>query len=72
MNLKLVDSLAQIINNLTPEEQQILRNKIEFIAPTKTVLTPLKEEPFIGMRSEIKDLEDSSQWVKNLRKTEWS
>ncbi|NEP45331.1 MAG: hypothetical protein F6K35_41385 [Okeania sp. SIO2H7] len=49
-----------------------MRNKIEFIAPPKTVLTPLKEEPFIGMWSERKDLEDSSQWVKFLRKKEWS
>ncbi len=72
MNLKLVDSLAQIINNLTPEEQQILRNKIEFFSPKQPVLTPLKEEPFIGMRSERKDLEYSSQWVKNLREKEWS
>ena len=72
MNLKLVDFLAEIINNLTPEEQQILKNKIEFTEPPKTVLTPLKEEPFIGMWSERKDLEDSSQWVKNLREQEWS
>ncbi len=71
MNLKLVDSLAQIINNLTPEEQEILRNKIEFVSSQKPVLTPLKEEPFIGMWSDRKDLEDSSQWVKKLREKEW-
>jgi hypothetical protein len=28
MNLQLVDSLAKIINNLTPEEKQILQTKI--------------------------------------------
>ena len=28
MNLQLVDSLAKIINNLTPEERQILQTKI--------------------------------------------
>ena len=72
MNLKLVDSLAQIINNLTPEEKQILGVKIDLISPDKTVLTPLKEEPFIGMWSDRQDLEDSSQWVKNLREREWS
>ncbi|MDY6805880.1 MAG: hypothetical protein SXA11_19035 [Cyanobacteriota bacterium] len=72
MNLKLVDSLAQIINNLTPEEKKKLGDKIDLIAPDKTVLTPLKEEPFIGMWSDRQDLEDSSQWVKNLREREWS
>jgi hypothetical protein len=29
MNLKLVDSLAQIINSLTPQEKQILGTKID-------------------------------------------
>jgi hypothetical protein len=27
MNIQLVESLAQIINSLTPEEQELLRNK---------------------------------------------
>jgi hypothetical protein len=30
MNTQLINSLAQIINNLTPEEQQILQTKINF------------------------------------------
>ena len=29
MNLQLVDSLAKIINDLTPEERQILQTKME-------------------------------------------
>ncbi len=29
MNLKLVDSLAQIINSLTPKEKQILATKVD-------------------------------------------
>ncbi len=81
MNLKLVDFLAKINQKpgffkkpgfLTPEEKQALKNKIELMSPPKTALTPLKEEPFIGMRSERQDLENSSQWVKKLREKEWS
>jgi hypothetical protein len=72
MNLRLVDSLAQIINTLTPEEQQILQTKIIPITLSKEVLTPLKEEPFIGMWSDRKDMENSSKWVKNIREKEWN
>jgi hypothetical protein len=72
MNLRLVDSLAQIINTLTPEEQQILQTKIIPITLSKEVLTPLKEEPFVGMWSDRKDMENSSKWVKNIREKEWN
>ena len=72
MNLQLVDSLAKIINDLTPEERQILQTKIIPITLLKQVLTPLKEEPFIGMWSDRKDMENSSKWVKNIREKEWS
>jgi|LakMenE01Jun11ns_1017448.scaffolds.fasta_scaffold8212308_1 hypothetical protein len=72
MNLQLVDSLAKIINDLTPEERQILQTKIIPITLLKQGLTPLKEEPFIGMWSDRKDMENSSKWVKNIREKEWS
>jgi hypothetical protein len=72
MNLQLVDSLAKIINNLTPEERQILQTKIIPITELKEELSPIKEEPFIGMWSDRKDMENSSKWVKNIREKEWS
>jgi FtsZ-binding cell division protein ZapB len=31
MNIQLVDSLAQIINTLTPEEKQVLQTKIDLV-----------------------------------------
>lgn len=31
MNIQLVDSLAQIINTLTPEEKQVLQTKINLV-----------------------------------------
>ncbi len=72
MNLQLVDSLAKIINNLTPEERQILQTKIIPITELKEELPPIKEEPFIGMWSDRKDMENSSKWLKNIREKEWS
>ncbi len=72
MNLQLVDSLAKIINNLTPEERQILQTKIIPITFSEEVLTSLKEEPFVGMWSDRKDMENSSKWVKNIREKDWS
>ncbi len=67
MNLQLIDSLVQIINTLTPEEKQILQTKILSILPAKPELTPLKEEPFIGMWCDRIDMENSTEWVKNIR-----
>lgn len=32
----------------------------------------LVNEPFIGMWRNRQDLADSADWVRNLRKTEWS
>ncbi|ALB41488.1 MULTISPECIES: hypothetical protein [Nostocales] len=71
MNLQLVDSLVHIINTLTLEEKQILQTKILSILPKKPELTPLKEEPFIGIWSDRTDMENSTEWVKNIRQKEW-
>jgi hypothetical protein len=43
MNLQLVESLAQIINRLTPEEQELLRDKTTF---KKTVLSQREVNSF--------------------------
>jgi hypothetical protein len=34
-------------------------------------LTSLEDEPFIGMWKDRTELEDSSKWVRDLRKSEW-
>lgn len=53
MNIKLIDSLLQIINSLTPEER-----------------INLEDEPFVGMWKDRQDIEDSSQWVQQVRQQE--
>ncbi len=34
MNIQLVESLVQIIQSLSPEEQQLLKNQVEQVEPS--------------------------------------
>lgn len=75
MNTKLLDSLVQIIHSLTENEQKTLLEKL--LNPVsngqeeRLELTALENEPFVGMWQDREDLEDSSQWVRQLRQQEW-
>ncbi len=40
-------------------------------ATPQTSSIDLENEPFIGMWSNRQDLDDSTAWVRNTRKTEW-
>jgi hypothetical protein len=72
MNIKLIDSLVEIINSLTEKERKILDQKLNpTILPAKTTLSHLKDEPFVGMWRDRQDMKDSSQWVRQLRQKEW-
>lgn len=76
MNVKLLDSLVQIIHSLTEEEQGMLQQKLLINSEKKEKnksadLTPLEAEPFVGMWQDREDLEDSTQWVRHLRQEEW-
>ena len=33
---------------------------------------PLREEPFVGMWKDREDMADSTRWVRELRKREWT
>jgi hypothetical protein len=72
MNAKLVDSLIQIINSLTDQEKKIIAQNITVsIQERKTSLINLENEPFIGMWKDREDMEDSGQWLRQLRQREW-
>jgi hypothetical protein len=76
MNTKLLDSLVQIIHSLSQEEQEILQQKLrinssEVQENNLEKLTSLENDPFVGMWQKREDLEDSSQWLRHLRKQEW-
>ncbi len=73
MNTKLIDSLVQIINSLTTEERINLEQKLHVQnLSTEIDQSNLQDEPFVGMWKEREDMEDSSQWVRQLRQQEWT
>lgn len=74
MNTKLIDSLVQIINSLTTEERINLEQKLQVQTLSSTKVSPLnfKDEPFVGMWKDREDMEDSSQWVRQVRQQEWT
>ena len=67
------------ISNLPPEAQ---RQVVDFIAflrtrykrseqEKQTKRINLVNEPFIGIWKDRQDLNNSSKWLRNIRKTEW-
>lgn len=49
-----------------------LRQKYQTEAPIHSNDTEIRDDKFIGMWSDREDLVDSTEWVRNLRKKEWS
>lgn len=73
MNTKLIDSLVQIISSLTTEERINLEQKLQVqILSTEIKLSNPQDEPFVGMWKDREDMEDSSQWVRQVRQQEWT
>lgn len=72
MNTQLVNSLVNIINSLSQEEKQLLEVRLKKTSKSEEVqpLT-MKDEPFVGMWREREDLKDSSEGVRQLRRSEW-
>jgi len=67
------------ISNLPPEVQ---RQVVDFIAflrtrykmseqEKQTKRTNLVNEPFIGIWKDREDMNNSSKWLRNVRKAEW-
>ncbi len=72
MNNKLIDSLVQIISSLTPEERQNLEKRLASQKPSiQPLYISIKDDPCVGMWKDREDLQDSSAWVRQMRKQEW-
>ncbi|MBS9385790.1 MAG: hypothetical protein HEQ24_16855 [Dolichospermum sp. BR01] len=72
MNTKLLDSLIQIINSLSDEEKKIISQNITTSFPVQQNNSiNLENEPFVEMWKDRKDMEDSNQWLRQLRQNEW-
>lgn len=73
------DNIVKAIISLPPEAQRQVADFIDFLQikyktdqkTTKTERHRLADEPFIGMWKNKKELKDSSDWVRTLRKSEW-
>lgn len=68
---------AQLLNDLEQLPPEALRQIETFVAFIKTryqstIKTKLSEEEFVGMWSDRPEMQDSTQWVKNTRQSEWS
>jgi len=79
MNTLLAEALAQAVLSLSKEERQHFDRILtkmhtqEPIAPEKLQLPELNldNQPFVGMWNDREDMQDSSQWVRNLRQQQW-
>ena len=73
MNTVLIDSLVKIINSLTPEERLTLEQKLQArTSPIEIEQSNIENEPFVGMWKDREDMQDSSQWVRQVRQQEWT
>lgn len=74
------EDLLENFTALPPEAQKEAMHFIEFLksrySSVKTAgankAGKLEEEPFIGIWRDRKDMQDSSEWVRDLRQQEWS
>ncbi|MCL5999458.1 MAG: DUF2281 domain-containing protein [Chloroflexi bacterium] len=72
-------SILRQLALLPPEAQQQVLDFIAFLSArygAKTVSqsakqVDLEDEPFIGMWRNRKDLQDSTDWVRQIREREW-
>jgi len=70
--------IAQEIASLPPEAQRLVTDFVAFLrtrypveqTDRKIKRTKLTDEPFIGMWRGREDMQDSTAWVRNLRRRE--
>lgn len=67
-------------SSLPPDAQKQVADFIEFLKVRyqtgnmhrkQTTRTPLAQEAFIGLWGERQDMQNSAQWVRDLRRKEW-
>ncbi|MEZ5534937.1 MAG: DUF2281 domain-containing protein [Thiolinea sp.] len=74
------EDLMENFTALPPEAQKEALHFIEFLRsrylPAKTSAADktnsLEDEPFIGIWKGREDMQDSSEWVRDLRQQDWS
>ena len=72
-------SIDREIASLPPEAQRQIVDFVAFLKTRypawqtvkKTERSKLADDPFIGMWRKRKDMQDSTAWVRDLRRREW-
>ena len=71
--------IEEKLRKLPPDAQEQVKGYIEFISlkhskktPDKSFANKLSSSTFFGIWKDRSDMNDSTDWVKNLRKTQWS
>jgi hypothetical protein len=73
-------NIVREIASLPPEAQKQVIDFIAFLKTRypvtqpvrKTRRTNLADEPFIGMWRDREDMQDSTAWLRSLRRREWN
>ena len=73
MNTQLVHSLVQTVLSLSEEERKLFEERIIEVQQTshKPTSTDWKKQSFFGMWQDQQEMQDSTQWVRDLREKEW-
>ncbi|MCX7097341.1 MAG: DUF2281 domain-containing protein [Methylococcales bacterium] len=65
--------LVNEIEQLPPQAQHQIEDFIAFIKTRyQPVNSKLSDEGFVGIWSDRDDMQDSTEWVKNTRQSEWT
>lgn len=71
------DKIYNEIATLPPEAQRQVADFISFLktryqsSPKSARQKDIISDPFVGMWKDRKDMKDSSEWVRNVRQSEW-
>lgn len=73
-------NLIRDLSSLPPEAQKEVVDFVAFLktrypvpkAKKTTGVGKLEDEPFIGMWQDREDMQDSTAWVRALRRKEWN
>lgn len=72
------EDILREINSLPPEAQRQLEDFISYLRerykssqPKTAPASDLAAEAFVGMWRDREDMRDSSEWVRNVRRSHW-
>lgn len=73
------EEILDKINSLPPDAQLLIEDFIRFLQERykntnaiTALVSDLETEKFVGMWSDCEDMDDSTAWVRNVRKKHWS